>query len=96
MFKKYLSVLGVHADLAQLPGQVVDVNATVAVEVEALEQPRQPLLVLGRQLVQVVRRRRLHDRARRRRRAYTRTAAVPRHMYARPLHYATRRESQIR
>lgn len=75
-----LTILSVHAGIAERLRQVVHVDTAVAVEVEALEQPLQPLLVLGRQLVQVVRRRRLDDRARRRRRAYTRTAAVPRHM----------------
>lgn len=85
-----------YADVAQRLRQIVHVDATVAIEVEALEDLLQPLLGLGRQLVQVMRRRWLDDRARRRRRAYTRTAAVSRHMYVATFHYATRHESQIR
>lgn len=44
----YLSILGVYADLAQRGRQVAHVDAALAVEVEALKDPRQPLLVLGR------------------------------------------------
>lgn len=83
MQESYLSILRVmrmHADLAQRLGEIVHVDAPVAVEVEALEQPLQAFLVLGRQLVEIVRRRRRRDRARHRRRARARTAAVPRHI----------------